>query len=306
LARKGFRSWGAATSSRRARPDFLVIGAKRGGTTTLFRALQDHPDVLRLFPARGNTKSPHYFDDYYNRGPAWYRGHFPLIRTTTATTPRKLTGEASPYYLFHPLSAGRIAADLPDVKCIVMLRDPIERAFSHHWDRVKNGVETLSFEDAIAAEPERLAGERDRFLADPTYRGPAYEHFSYLARGRYAEQLAVWFDAIGRERILVLHSEDFYADPQAEFDRTLAFLGLAPHQREEFGRHHGNADRPTVASETRRELEAYFAPYNTALAELLGTENWWPGKATATATATADADADADATSPSTTAPIAS
>jgi hypothetical protein len=287
LARKGVRVWGQATSRQRALPDFLVIGAKRGGTTSMFRALQEHPDVARLFPSKGETKSPHYFDDYYDRGPAWYRGHFVTTRSLHRGTPAaRQTGEASPYYLFHPLSAQRVAADLPEVKCVVMLRDPIERAFSHHWDRVKNRIEHLPFEGAINAEAGRLDGERERLLADPSYRSAAYEHFSYLARGRYAEQLSPWFDAIGRDRVIVLRSEDFYADPQAGLDRTLDFLGLASYRHPEFTRLHGHADKPAgVDPAVRTRLEAYFAPYNERLAELLGTDNWWPSRATTTTTA---------------------
>jgi len=276
LARTGVRTWGAATSSQRPLPDFLIIGAKRSGTTTLFRSLQSHPDVLGLFPASQDKKSPHYFDLDYQQGERWYRSFFPTERERRKPDgTERISGEASPYYLFHPLAPARIAAAVPDARLVVLLRNPVDRAFSHHWDRVKNGIEDLSFEEAIAAEDERLAGEQERLVQDAAYRSHAYEHFSYVRRGRYAEQLERVFAGTPRGRVLVLRSEDLYAEPQAAFDEALAFLGLAPHRPERFEKLHGHADRPTVDPATRARLDEVFAPHNRALADLLGTEVWW-------------------------------
>ena len=276
IARVGVRGWGTATSARRPLPDFVIVGAKRGGTTTMFRSLQAHPQVLGLYPASQGKKSPHYFDLEHHRGPRWYRSFFPTEAARTAGGgPRRLVGEASPYYLFHPHAPSRIADELPDAKLVVMLRNPVDRAFSHHWDRVKNGVETESFEEAIRLEPERLAGERQAMLVDPTYQSHAYEHFSYLARGNYAAQLEHLFAVVDRERVLVLQSEPFYADPQAGYEQVLAFLGLPHHAPAEFGKLHGHADRPSVAPETRARLDEHFAPSDAALARLLETDPWW-------------------------------
>lgn len=272
VVRSVARSWGTATADRRGLPDFLVVGTKRGGTTTLFRALQSHPGVAPLFPSRQHTKSPHYFDLHYDRGESWYRSFFP---TTRALGQDRLTGEASPYYMFHPLAPGRIATDLPSVRLLVLLRDPVERAASHHWDRVQHGVELLPLELAVAMEPERLAGERERMEADPGYQSHAYEHFSYLARGRYAEQVEELIGLFGRDRLLVARSEDLYADPQRTYDDVLEFLGLPPHRPSTFGRHHAHEGRPAVPDALRADLQTYFAPHNQRLAELLGTGLWW-------------------------------
>lgn len=270
--RDAARQLGRATARWRPLPDFLVIGTKRGGTTTLFRALQDHPQVLPMFPSVQAIKSPHYFDHHFHRGEAWYRGHFP-IRSDRA----RLTGESSPYYLFHPLAPRRVHDLVPDVRLIALLRDPVTRALSHYWDRVKNGIETLGFEEAIEAEEGRIGGERERLLAGETVDSPAHEHFSYLARGLYADQLASWFAFFPREQVLVLRSEDLYADPAAIHARTLDFLGLPPHrQAGGYGRLHGHADRPSMRSDTEQLLRAWFAPHNERLARLLGTDLWWP------------------------------
>lgn len=274
-ARALARTWGTATSDRRALPDFLVVGTKRGGTTTLFRALQSHPGVAPLFPSRQHTKSPHYFDLHYDRGESWYRSFFPTSKALGRPDQDRLTGEASPYYMFHPLAPGRIATDLPSVRLLVLLRDPVERAASHHWDRVQHGVEHLPFELAVAMEPERLAGERERMSNDPGYQSHAYEHFSYVARGRYAEQVEQLVALFGQDRLLVARSEDLYADPQRTFDNVLEFLGLPPHRPGSFGQHHAHEGRPPVPDALRTDLATYFAPHNQRLAQLLGTEVWW-------------------------------
>jgi hypothetical protein len=278
LARSGVRAWGSATSRWRPPPDFVVIGTKRGGTTTLFRALQDHPQVLPLYPkAQKNLKSPHYFDLNYGRGPRWYRSHFPTEQQRRSHTgPARLVGEASPYYMFHPLGAARLAAELPDARLLVLLRNPVDRAFSHYWDRVKNGYEpAATFEEAIDLEGTRLAGERGRLLSDPAAESYNYEHSSYLARGRYAEQLAEWFAHYPRAQILVQRSEDLYAHPAAVYARTLEFLGLPHHARTGYSKLHGHADRPDVPPATRERLHDYFAAPNAALADLLETDPWW-------------------------------
>ena len=275
VARSVARTWGTATAERRALPDFLVVGTKRGGTTTLFRALQSHPEVAPLFPSHQHTKSPHYFDLHYDRGESWYRSFFPTARARGRSGHHRLAGEASPYYMFHPLAPGRIADDLPSVRLLVLLRDPVERAASHHWDRVQHGVEHLPFELAVAMEPERLAGERERMEADPGYQSHAYEHFSYLARGHYAEQVELLFSLCGRDRVHVARSEDLYADPQRVYDDALEFLGLPPHHPSSFGQHHAHEGRPPVPAALRADLAAHFAPHNERLAALLGTDLWW-------------------------------
>ena len=269
-ANGALRSAAVATSRLRPLPEFLIIGAKRGGTTTLFRTLERHPDVASLVPAFARIKSPHYFDLNYERGDAWYRSHFALRRG-------RLRGESNPYLLFHPLGPDRVVGIVPDAKLIALLRDPVERAFSHYWDRVKIGIETLTFADAVAAEAARLAGQRERLEASPD-RGvvsEAHEHYSYLARGLYAEQLRRWLAHFPAERLLVLRSEDLYPAPNATYDRVTAFLGLSQFDPGAFEKHHGHADRPRIDPGLRRELAATFAGPNQELAELLGTPLWW-------------------------------
>ena len=265
---------GHATSELRMAPDFLIVGAQRCGTTSLFRYLAGHPVVVPpLF-----QKGIHFFDLNYGRGARWYRGQFPVRsiadRRVAGTGRRAITGEASPYYVFHPLAADRIARDLPEAKLIVLLRDPVERAFSAHRQETARGFETEPFEQALELEETRLAGELERIHADPAYVGFHHQHHAYLARGRYAEQLQRLFDLVGQERLLVLESADFFATPQAVWQRVLEFLGLPAWYPPVFGRHNAQAGAP-LPDRLRERLEEYFEPHDEALAALLGEVPTW-------------------------------
>jgi len=182
--------------------------------------------------------------------------------------------EASPYYMFHPLAPERIHRDLPGVKVLAMLRDPVPRAYSAYLLRVGRGYETESFERALELEESRLAGEVERLVADPAYVSFNHRHFAYRARGQYAEQLERMEKLFGRERIHVVDSADFFANPAAVYDGVLEFLGLPRHDRPAF-------ERPSTRSRTpmpdpvRRALEEHYRPHDERLAAWLGHEPSW-------------------------------
>ena len=279
-AKQILRQYGEATVTLRPGPGFIVIGAKRGGTTSLYNYLLEHPSIQPLFPGRRRIKGVHYYDSDYARGLRWYRSHFPLTAVgrhiaRPGVSPA-IAGEASPYYLFHPLAATRLAADYPNVPLIVLLRDPVERAYSHYKERVSNAGETLSFADALAAEPDRLNGETERIIAEPGYRSVEHENHSYVAQGRYLDMLPRWFSLFPREQFHIVFSEDFYADPQRTVNGVWSFLGLSPatlHSR----KRHNFQPAPGIAPQTRQWLEEEFAGHNGDLEQLLGRHVPWPG-----------------------------
>ena len=170
---------GRLTHQARMLPGFLIVGAQRCGTTSMYRTLSQHPAILKAVLHKG----VHYFDTRYDHGLAWYQGHFPLraraaaARRATGDTP--LTFESSPYYLFHPLAGQRIAADLPGVKLLVLVRDPVERAYSAH--ELARGFETEPFERALDLEDQRLAGQAEKIIADPGYHSHGHQHHAYRA-----------------------------------------------------------------------------------------------------------------------------
>ncbi|MFB9838029.1 sulfotransferase domain-containing protein [Actinoallomurus acaciae] len=259
------RTAGRLSSGARMLPDFLLVGTQRGGTTSLFRALAPHPGVAQPTFHKG----VHYFDVHYERGLSWYRGHFPLRRG------ERLAFESAGYYMHHPLAPERIAADLPGVKLLVLLRDPVERAYSAHKHELARGFETEpSFERALALEEERLAGEVERIRSEPGYLSHSHRHQSYLDRGRYADQLEVLYRLFGRDRVHVTFAEDFFAEPEPHYDAVLDFLGLPRWRPAAFERHNARPGSPLPAA-LRTRLVDHFAPHDARLAALLGEVPPW-------------------------------
>jgi Sulfotransferase domain len=253
-------------AGRRRLPDFLIIGAQRCGTTSLYRYLLAHPQVRPAYPSKG----AHYFDKHPGKSLGWYRAHFPAADGTSW-----VTGEASPYYMFHPLVPGRAARALPDVKLIAMLRDPVERAYSHYQQEYARGFEgSSSFEQALGLEPERLHGERERMLADPGYDSYSLQHHSYMARGDYMDQIQAWLEHYPAEQLLIVHAEAFFADARTEVERAQRFLGLEPAGLPDYRAH--NARRYSAMSpDTRERLNARFAEPNRRLYAHLGVDFHW-------------------------------
>lgn len=274
-ARRLIARWGVATEGWRMLPTIVVVGAQRSGTTTLFRLLSDHPQILRPTVSKGMA----YFDLNYQQGLAWYRGRFPLRRpwARLGGSKAKMTFESSGYYMFHPLAAQRIARDLPDAKVIVMLRNPVDRAYSAHRHELRRGFETEPFETAIDLESTRLDGEVDRILADPTYHSFDHQHHAYLARGEYAQQVRRLFATVGRDNTYVIDADDFFSDPSLGFTDLCAWLGLEaprPSRNEVW-----NAQpREPMPDELRERLMQHFEESDRALADLLGrTPSWRSG-----------------------------
>jgi hypothetical protein len=216
-----------------------------------------------------SAKGTHYFDVKHYRGERWHRACFPL-----ALPDGRITGEASPHILSHPLGAEWLAEALPAVKVIAVLRDPVTRAFSHYRDEVHRGFEHLSFEAALAEEERRLTGEVDRLVTDPRYLGFAYRHYSYLARGRYAEQLVRFMGLFPREQLLILQSERLFADPVATMAEVWNFLGLRHHRMGDAPAYKATGSAPFPEG-TREQLEEYYRPHNEALYALPGIDFRW-------------------------------
>jgi hypothetical protein len=273
----GSRSYGRITAPARMTPSFLICGGQRCGTTSLYRALAAHPVVLKAVLHKG----VHYFDTSYQHGMSWYRGHFPLQRSGDKIKQRygvpAQTFESSPYYMYHPQAAARIARDLPGAKLVVLVRDPVERAYSQHAHEVARGFEQeLDFGNALALERARLHRQEERLAQDPAYYSFAHQHHAYRARGEYARYLSVMAQHVGRERIHVVESERFFTDPEPVYDEVLEFLGLPTHLgRPPFEQHNARPRPAGMDPGIRRELTAHYAPHDEALAMWLGNMPVW-------------------------------
>lgn len=267
-------SLGRATAAMRVEPTFLLVGAQRAGTTSLFRALLEHPHVLRP----NMHKGVNYFDVNYHRSWSWYLGHFPLKASARrCRAPGQQSAavfEASGYYMFHPHAPGRIAERLPDVRIVAMVRDPVQRAYSAYKHEFVRGFETETFERALELEDARVEPELARMLDDPSYQSDIYRHQAYRGRGRYAEQLQRLADRLGRKRIHVVDSERFFAAPAKEFIQLLDFLELPRRLPKSFDQFNARPGTP-ISPSVQAQLRQYFRPHDAALADFLGRPASW-------------------------------
>jgi hypothetical protein len=258
-------------------PSFIVIGGQRCGTTTIFKSLSDHPQIMRPPVEKGTD----YYTLNYSRGFDWYRGHFPL-RSSARLQSRGIPGakdavafEACTYYMFHPLAIERLAKDFPDIKLVAMLRDPVERAYSAYKHEFARGFESeSSFERALELEDTRLAGEIERMRADPDYESIAHRHHAYALRGQYVEQLERVFQHFPREQVHVMESESFFADPEREYASLTAFLGLETFMPAKFDQHNARPSSP-MPQAAKERLEQHYRSYDERLEQLLGRRVAW-------------------------------
>lgn len=273
------RAAALASVAQRQVPDFLVIGTKRGGTTSLHSYLLRHPGVLGLFPQSRGKKSTDWFFADNEHSESWYRSHFHTARHRDRLAEQlghaPVGGEASPYYVWDRRIAPQAKALAPDVKSILLVRDPVERAWSHYQERTQNGVEPLGFAAALAAEERRLEGEHERMTSDERYHSTAHDWYSYRSRGVYLPQIEHWLEHFDRDQLLVLRSEDMYADAQRVFDSVTDFLGIDRFRLPTTKPFNASHTRSSVPEPMRSELAAFYAPHNAALEEFLGTDLRW-------------------------------
>jgi hypothetical protein len=259
----------------RTLPDFLVIGSTKCGTTSLHGWLIEHPLVAET------KKEIHFFNMNYYRSVDWYRTYFPLEREREQFAQQHgrpfLCGEATASYLAHYWTPERARKLVPDAKLIVSLRDPVDRAYSqYHYFRRRGSEPLETFEEAIAAEEERLRGEEEQEIADHHYHSWRVYRWGYKRTSRYAEHLERWLEAFPREQFLFLNFDtELAAAPDATLTRVQEFLGLPPHSDGPLPTlNAGSYD--ALSAETRERLNEYFAPHNRRVSELTGIDFGWP------------------------------
>lgn len=252
-------------------PSFLIIGAQKSGTTSLHSYLTLHPCICG--PER---KEVHFFDVNWRKGIRWYRSHFPKVEELGT---EGITGEATPEYLFYPAIPERVFRAIPDVRLIVLLRNPVDRAYSHYQHAVRGiggvGRESVSFEEAVTLARRSLIGSGGELLPDPDRDSFDGGYRSYLARGIYVRQLERWFRYFDRDRFLVLDSQELFDKPEETTQRTVAWLGLEPQTLGPLAAHNAGGPYPVLDGAIRKELNAFFKPYNEALFTLLGRTFDW-------------------------------
>ena len=239
-----------------SRPDFIIIGTQKGGTTSLYYYLVKHPKIMPSL-----IKEIDFWSTKYHRGLGWYLAHFPPILAGQTI----LTGEATPSYLDSRETAGRLAQTFPQMKLIIVLRNPVDRAVSHYYQWVNMNWEFRSLEEAMISEIERLSGPNISYWNQPN---------SYIARGVYVEFLKAWLEVFPKDQILIISSETFYSNPAVSLKEIFNFLGLPDHPLKEYKKYNARS-YPNLSLSVRNLLKSYFHSHNGELEDLLGMKlNW--------------------------------
>ena len=254
-------------------PDFLIIGAARSGTTSLYQYLVEHPNIEPCV-----VKQLHFFDQYFQKGINWYRMNFPTIWKKFVFNKIKkknfITGEATPYYLQNPQTPKRVYQANPNIKLILLLRNPVDRAFSHYKRRLKNETEKLSFEDATSQEESRIKGEMEKMEKNENYFSYTYHRLSYISAGLYAIHIKRWLQYFPKTQMLFLESDEFLRETPRIFSETLDFLNLP-----QFGLKNYEIFQKSkpleMNHETRKKLIEICKPYNDELYSLIGKRFAW-------------------------------
>ena len=252
------------TSSFRVLPDFLVIGAKRCGTTSLYEYLGQHPCI---------KKSSHdnigFFNDNFHLGIDFYKSFFPTIfekKKIIQKNKKFMTYDVTPFYIYHEQTPKRIHQILPNIKLIVILRNPVDRSYSNYF----LGDQQKTFEELIADE-KKILNKIDKNNVDEYY---DFVHTSMLARGFYAEQLETWYKIFPKNQILIIKSEDFAIQTNKIMNEIFNFLGLENFNILDNSKKNKIMYEP-MKEETRKELIEYFRPYNKKLYSMINRNfNW--------------------------------
>lgn len=270
LIKKIYKYYKITTWKNRSLPDFIIIGAQKAGTTSLFEHLAEHPEIIPP-----NRKEIHFFDgglepgiDTYKKGEKWYRAHFPLKSELKSNK----TFEASPLYLFNPLAAERISKMLPDVKLIVLLRNPVDRAVSQYFHENRNNFDDKPVLEAMKLEEERLKP----VIENKDYKSKVFIKHSYKSRGLYKEQLERYFSFFPKKNILILNSEFFFRNPGETLKEVLGFIGVDEnYEFKDLKPRNTGYNKTGIEEEAHAYLKDYFKKPNEDLYALIGKKFDW-------------------------------
>ena len=255
-------------------PDIIIFGVSRSGTTSLYQYLSQHPNIEPSV-----VKEPRFFDMYFDRGINWYRMNFPSkwqkFTFTNFKHKKFITGEASGAYLQNPHAPKRIHNLNPDMKLILLLRNPVDRAFSHYIRKMKNGSEKLSFEEVIEKEQTRIAGEQEKMEKDEKYYSAIYHSLAYITTGLYAVRLKRWLKYFSMKQILVLENGEFLRDPEKVYNQAIEFLSLPKWNLQSYKKFSKQKLSIDMNPQTREKLLEYCKPFNEDLYSLIGKRFDW-------------------------------
>ena len=265
------------TSRLRSLPDFIIIGVGRAGTTALYSYLIQHPSIVAASTDNNESVADlHFFEYMISNNIQWYKSHFPILFSKSKNQKNSfITGEYTSTYIYHPDVPKRIFNLLPKIKLIVILRNPIDKAYSTYQQQFRFGEYTTSFEDTVNAEFRRINLNKDF----PELNSNNYDFENFVAQniirhGIYADYLETWLKIFDRKQILILNSEDLKNSTKETLHRVFHFLivsnyDIANTSQVNVGKY------PPINKITRKKLIKFFKPHNQRLNKLLDTEFDW-------------------------------
>ena len=246
------------TAGFRTSPDFLIVGAQKAGSTSLYDYMVQHPQI-----GSARIKEIHFFSRFYTKGFNWYKSNFPL------GIEKKITGEATPYYLYHPLSAERIHFHLPNIKLIVVLREPVSRALSHYQHARKHGFENKPIMEALKCDLAKYEEYKKRIVEGENVF--EYQEKSYVTRGYYQQQLDRYYDLFDEKNILILQSTDLFSNSSETTKQAFEFLQLdatfTPNDLSVKNKGDVSLLDQRSRDEAKEWLEEHYQPFNKLLLE---------------------------------------
>lgn len=255
-------------------PDFYILGAQKSGTTALFNYLTKHPNIPLTI------KDIRFFDKYFDKGIDWYRLHFPLKLSKYVAqkihSEHYQIGEATERYLEYPHAPLRVKSTTPHSKFIIILRNPIERTYSHYNFNVIRNKENRSFEDAIFGELERSQIEFKKMKTNENYYSDEYFRFAYLDRSIYVEKIKKWFEVFSSNQFLIIENEDLSNNTSKVYKEVLEFLKLPIIELNEYKKVFvSKYKQPKMDQKIRNKLNSFFKPYNEELYKILDVNYGW-------------------------------
>ncbi|MEM6403967.1 MAG: sulfotransferase, partial [Cyanobacteria bacterium P01_D01_bin.116] len=242
-------------------PNFIIIGQAKCGTSSLYNYLKQHPQIL---PALKKEIGFWSVKSNFDKGLDWYLAHFTAISSEESL----ITGEATPGYLDSKEAAVSLFQEFPNMKLIVLLRNPVDRALSHYYMCVRQSRDHRSVEKAILSGVEVITTKSDV---------NSYNDFnisSYIKRSQYIESLSQWMELFPKNQFLIVKSEDFFAVPANTLNQVFQFLEVESYQLQAYP-NKSKGSYPLISQSMRQTLSNYFRPFNQQLEEYLDRKfNW--------------------------------
>ena len=263
------RNTAGITGPFRVLPDFIIIGSMKCGTTSLYYDICEHPCVsAAAYDEIG------FFDSNFHLGLNWYRSMFPTkgqIDDVRRKEGVAITGEDTPFYFWNPIAAKRIQKILPNIKLIIILRNPIDRAYSEYQDLVSRESNSPSFETFI--ENEINTRKKGIIITEENFE-IFNQNDSYLLKGIYIDQLKIWAGLFPKEQIFTLSTESLNSDPTASMESVFQYLNL-PDYKIKNTQHQKQKKYTPMDSQTRKLLIEFFKPHNERLFKFIGKKFDW-------------------------------